>query len=64
MASALRDVLEEIYHQSISLYGLTDSYSFFSSVTQFNALREKRLSIEGTDVREVFCRPDQCSLYE
>jgi hypothetical protein len=28
MASALRDVLEEIYQQSIPLYGLTDSYSF------------------------------------
>jgi hypothetical protein len=33
MASALRDVLEEIYQQSIPLYGLTDSYSFFSTVT-------------------------------
>jgi hypothetical protein len=42
MASALRDVLEEIYQQSIPLYGLTDSYSFFYTVTQYNALREKR----------------------
>jgi hypothetical protein len=40
MASALRDVLEMIYQQSILLYGLTDSYSFFSTVTQYNALRE------------------------
>jgi hypothetical protein len=46
MASALRDVLEEIYQQSIPLYGLTDLYSFFSTVTQYNALREKRLSID------------------
>jgi hypothetical protein len=52
MASALRDVLEEIYQQSIPLYGLTDSYSFFSTVTQYNALREKRLSIEVAVVRE------------
>jgi hypothetical protein len=29
MASALRDVLEEIYQQSIPLYGLTDSYFFY-----------------------------------
>jgi hypothetical protein len=35
MASALRDVLEEIYQQSIPLYGLPDSYSFFSTVTQY-----------------------------
>jgi hypothetical protein len=41
MDSALRDVLDEIYHQSIPLYGLTYSYSFFSTVTQYNALREK-----------------------
>jgi hypothetical protein len=34
MASALRDVLEEIYQQSIPLYRLTDSHSFFSTVTQ------------------------------
>jgi hypothetical protein len=52
MGSALRDVLEEIYQQSIPLYGLTDSYSFFSTVTQHNALREKLLSIEVAVVRE------------
>jgi hypothetical protein len=44
MASALRDVLDEIYQQYIPLYGLTDSYSSFSTVTQYNALREKRRS--------------------
>jgi hypothetical protein len=37
MASAPRNVLEEIYQQSIPLYGLTDSYSFFSTVTQYSA---------------------------
>jgi hypothetical protein len=52
MASALRDVLDKIYHQSIPLYGLTDSYAFFSTVTQYNALREERLSIEVAIVRE------------
>jgi hypothetical protein len=51
MASALRDVLEEIYQQSIPFYGLSDSYTFFSTVTQYNALREKRLSIEVAAVR-------------
>jgi hypothetical protein len=51
MASARHDVLEEIYQQSIPLYGLTDSYSFFSTVTQYNAPREKRLSIEVDVVR-------------
>jgi hypothetical protein len=40
MDFALRDVLEEIYQQSTPLYGLTDSYSFFSTVTQYNALRK------------------------
>jgi hypothetical protein len=54
MASALRDVLEKIYQQSIPLYGLTDSYSFFSTVTQYNALREKRLSIEVAVVLEAY----------
>jgi hypothetical protein len=56
MASALRDVLEEIYQQSIPLYGLTDSYSFFSTVTQYNALRERRLSIEVAVVREAYAK--------
>jgi hypothetical protein len=51
IASALRDVLEEIYQQSIPLYALTDSHSFFSTVTQYNALREKRLAIEVAVVR-------------
>jgi hypothetical protein len=54
MASALRDVLEEIYQQSIPLYELTDSYSFFSTVMQYNALREKRLSIEVAVAREPY----------
>jgi hypothetical protein len=33
---------------------LTDSNSFFSAVTQYNALREKRLSIEVAVVREAY----------
>jgi hypothetical protein len=37
--SALRDVLEEIYQQSMPLYGPTDSYSFVFTVTQYNTLR-------------------------
>jgi hypothetical protein len=56
VTSALRDVLEEIYQQSILLYGLTDSYSFFSTVTQYNALREQRLSIEVAVVREAYAK--------
>jgi hypothetical protein len=56
MASARRDVLEEIYQQSIPHYGLTDSYSFFSTVTQYNALQEKRLSIEVAVVREAYAK--------
>jgi hypothetical protein len=56
VASALRDVLGEIYHQSIPLYGLTDSYSFFSTVTQYNAWREKRLSIEIAVAREAYAK--------
>jgi hypothetical protein len=56
MASALRDVLEEIYQQSIPLYGLIDSYSFFSTVTQYNALREKHLAIEVAVVREAYAK--------
>jgi hypothetical protein len=54
MASALRYVLEEIYQQSVPLYGLTDSYSFFSTVMQYYALREKRLSIEVAVVGEAY----------
>jgi hypothetical protein len=53
-ASALRDVLEEIYQQSVLLYGLNDPYSFLSTVTQYNALREKRLSIGIAVVRESY----------
>jgi hypothetical protein len=62
MASALRDVLEEIYHQSIPLYGLTDSHSFISTVTQYNALGEKRLSIEVTVVRESYAKFELANL--
>jgi hypothetical protein len=51
-----RDVLDEIYHQSIPLYGLTDSYSFFSTVTQYNALRDKRISIEVAVIREAYAK--------
>jgi hypothetical protein len=58
MASALRDVLEEIYQQSIPLYGLADSYTFFSTVTQYNALREKRLSIPSL---LLYARPTRSS---
>jgi hypothetical protein len=35
---------------------LTDSYSFFFTVTQYNALREKRLSIEVAVVREAYAK--------
>jgi hypothetical protein len=38
MGSALRDGLEEIYQKSIPLHGLTDSYSFFSTVTQYKCV--------------------------
>jgi hypothetical protein len=62
MASALRDVLEEIYQQSIPLYGLIDSYSFFSTVTQYNALREKRQSIEVDVVREAYAKFELANL--
>jgi hypothetical protein len=62
IASALRDVLGEIYEQSIPLYGLTDSHSFFSTVTQYNALREKRLSIEVAVVREAYAKFELANL--
>jgi hypothetical protein len=62
MASALRDVLKEIYQQFIRLYGLTDSYSFFSTGTQYNALREKRLSIEFAVVRESYAKFELANL--
>jgi hypothetical protein len=62
MGSALRDVLEEIYQQSISLYGLTELYSFFSTVTQYNALREKYQSIEVAVVREAYAKLELSNL--
>jgi hypothetical protein len=62
MASALRDVPEEIYQQSIPLYGLTDSYSFFSTGTQYNALREKRLSVEVAVVRGAYAKFELANL--
>jgi hypothetical protein len=62
MGSALRDVQKEIYQQSIPLYGLTDSYSFFSTVTQYNALREKPLSIEVAVVREAYAKFELANL--
>jgi hypothetical protein len=62
MASALRDVLEEIYQQSIPLYGLTDSYSFFFTATQYNTLREKRLSIYVDVVREAYAKFELANL--
>jgi hypothetical protein len=62
MDSALRDVLEEIYQQSIPLHGLTYSYSCFSTVTQYNELREKRLSIEVAVVREAYARFEPANL--
>jgi hypothetical protein len=55
-------VLDEIYHQSIPLYGLADSYSFFSMVTQYNALREKRLSVEVAIVREAYAKFELANL--
>jgi hypothetical protein len=54
MASALLDVPEKIYQQSIPPYGLTDSNSFFFTVTQYNAPREKRISIEVAVVCEAY----------
>jgi hypothetical protein len=62
MASALRDVLEEIYQRSIPLYELTDSYFFSSTVTQYNALREERLSIEVAVVREAYANFELANL--
>jgi hypothetical protein len=62
MASALRDMLEEIYLQSIPLYGLTDSYSLFSTVTQYNTLREKRLSIEVAVECEAYAKFELANL--
>jgi hypothetical protein len=67
MASALRDVLEEIYQQCIPLNGLIDSYlidsySFFSTVTHYNALREKRLSIKVAVVREAYAQFELANL--
>jgi hypothetical protein len=62
MASALHYVLEEIYQQSIPLYGLTDSYSFFSTVKQYNVLREKRLSIEVAVGREAYAKFELANL--
>jgi hypothetical protein len=56
MASALPDELEAIYQQSIPLYELTDSYSSFFTVTKYNALRVKRLSIEVAVVREAYAK--------
>jgi hypothetical protein len=41
---------------------LTDSYSFFSTVTQYNALREKRLSIEVAVVREAYAKFELANL--
>jgi hypothetical protein len=62
MASALRDVLDEIYQQSIPLYGLTDSHSFLSTVTQYNAPRKKRLLIEVAVVREACAKFELANL--
>jgi hypothetical protein len=62
IASAQRDVLEEIYQQSIPLYRLADSYYFCSTVTQYNALREKRLSIEVAVVREACAKFELANL--
>jgi hypothetical protein len=52
MAPSLREGLKEIYQRSIPLHGLADLYSFFFTVTQYNALREGRRSIEVAIVRE------------
>jgi hypothetical protein len=41
---------------------LTNSYSFFSTVTQYNALREKRLSIEVPVVREAYAKFELANL--
>jgi hypothetical protein len=55
-------VLDEIYQQSIPLYGLTDSYTFFSMVTQYNGLREKHLTIEVAVVREAYAKFELANL--
>jgi hypothetical protein len=52
MASAQRDVLEEICQQPKPLFRLADSYSRLQTVTQYNALRQKRLLIEVAVTRE------------
>jgi hypothetical protein len=62
MDFALRDVLEKSYQQYVPLYGLTDSYSFFPMVTQYNALRENSLSIEVAVVREACAKFDLANL--
>jgi hypothetical protein len=54
MHSALRVMLEEIYKHSIPLYGLTDSHSLFTTVTHYNTLRKKRLSIKVAVLREAY----------
>jgi hypothetical protein len=55
-------VLQEIYQQSIPLYGLTASYPFFFTVTQYNELREKRLSIEVAVVCEAYSKLELTNL--
>jgi hypothetical protein len=62
MASAPRDVLEDIHKRSIPLYGMTYSYSFFPTVTQYNALQKNSLSIEVPVVREAFAEFELANL--
>jgi hypothetical protein len=62
MASALRNVLKEIHQQSTPLYGLIDSYSLFPTVTQYDALREKRPSINIAVVREAYAKFELANL--
>jgi hypothetical protein len=51
-----------IYQQSVPLHGMTDSYSFFFTITQYKALREKRLSIGIAVVREVYAKFELANL--
>jgi hypothetical protein len=55
-------VLEEIYQQSIPIYGLNDSNSFFSTVTQYSALLQKLFSIKVAVIREAYAKFELANL--
>lgn len=54
LAFAIRHTMQEILGRSLDLFLFTDSYSLFSTITKYQCVREKRLMIDLSILRQAY----------